>query len=915
MKGESLHKSILRTKLHRPRVPENHVYRGKLVQRLQNYIHRPAILISAPAGYGKSTLVSSWLGTCGYPGVWLSLDDADNDLKIFLLHFVAAVQKMFPEAAEEASALVGSPNSPTLQSITNHLINELDTIETDFILVLDDIHCIRETSIHDFLDSLLLHPPRHMHLVMIGRRDPFLSIPVLRARSQIGEIRLNDLKFTESETATFLERMLETPIVREDAAAWTEKMEGWITGLRLAVLSVRNLAEVKYLPVKLEGGAQYVMEYLFSEVLSRQTPVIRDYLLKTSILNRFSAALCDAVCVEADEQELPPEGAWGFIRYLKKENLFLIHLDDQNEWFRFHQLFQELLQNQLRRLCSPEEIASLHSRAGEWFESHGFITESIQHAAAAGDFIRAAEIVENHRSNEYEADRWHVVKRWLRMLPENVREKRLKLLLADAWIKNCQHRLNQTRSILKKAEPLLRDQMEDAIATGEYSFFRGYVLYFEGRAEASLRFLEDAASKLAGTKNPVLGESELMLGLAHCMTGRKELAVSELKNRIDSVDMSESYRLSRLIAGLIFIYQLSGELFAARPAARQLLLLSKSRNMRVTEAWSYYFLGFIDLQAGELKNASRNFEHAVEMRYVLEPRASLDAMAGLAITLQLMGMEESAEEICRQLERFAMEMNPRNYLCVARSCKARIAVLRNDLGSAKTCRRSVGNSPVADELWSWLETPRITHARTLIAEGGENGLDKAAGMLKKIRRECETNHISCQALEAEVLLSMAMEKMGKKDEAMESLKRAISMAAPLGWLRPFIEAESLMIDLLKRLQGRKTDHGFIHKILTFASGSISRADRGDISPDMNPPRASQTPPTHRLSSQPLVEPLTNRELDILELLSERLQNKEIASRLTISPATVKTHLKNIFQKLGVGNRRDAVRKARRLAII
>ena len=267
--------TILRTKLHRPPAPGDYVHRARLSEYLDQQLERPLTLVSAPAGYGKSTLVSCWLDSCDRPSTWISLDENDNDLRQFLSYFIAAVKTIFPNTVSATGTLVNAPTLPPLSTLVGTLANELDMIEQDFIVVMDDIHTVREKSVHHLLSDLLRHPPRPLHLVLIGRQDPLLNIAALRARSQLAEVRLQDLRFTAAETAVYLQQIMKKQITDDLAVAWTEKTEGWVTGLRLAALSIQHRGEFKTIPAELQGGTPYVMEYLFSEVFSHQPSGIR----------------------------------------------------------------------------------------------------------------------------------------------------------------------------------------------------------------------------------------------------------------------------------------------------------------------------------------------------------------------------------------------------------------------------------------------------------------------------------------------------------------------------------------------------------------------------------------------------------------------------------------------------------------
>lgn len=912
---------ILLTKFHRPIVPSDHVYRARLMEEFQKCYHHPLTLVSAPAGYGKSTLVSAWLDGCDVPNAWLSLDESDDELRIFLAYFLFAIHTMFSDTVTKTMTLIKAPNLPSLSTLANILANELDAIDRNFILVLDDVHRIREKAVHDFLDILLQHPPRPMHLVIIGRRDPFLSIPTHRARGQLFEIRLQDLRFTDVETTSYLQQLFDTPIDRESAVAWTAKTEGWVTGLRLAALSIKHRGEYRSLLPELRGGTQYVMEYLFNEILSHQPPDVRDFLLKISILDRFCAPLCESLCGNGVESKKDKSGCWSLISLLKRKNLFIIGLDAEGLWYRFHHLFQELLQRQLERDKSSIEIAELHSRACQWFESEGLITESIRHALATGDDARAADIVEVYRHAELSADRWHVVLRWLGMLPVGIRQMRPKLILTEAWIANLQHQLTRTMSLLEQAESLIVDRISDPIVSGEIDFLRGYVMYFDGQAESSLQILEASVSKLSGQKNPFLGEAELMLGLARCMVGRKDSAIRALEARISETDPAEDYLLSRLIAGLAFIYLVCGDLLFVRVEANRLLHISNKHNMLLAKAWSYYFLASSQLNAGEFEAALLHFAQAIELRHMLEPRAAVDAMAGLTLTQQLMGLDDEATESCHRLKKFASELNEHNLLSVARSCKTRLLVLRGEEKPAIDWDRSaVDESPVLSELFVWLEAPAITRARELIVSGTKGNLEEASESLAAIQHQTETANLSCQTIEAAVLQALALDKLGRADEAIRALQKVVSLAGPLGWIRPFIEAGPPMADLLKRLSKQDVSGDYIDRILAAYPDMASISPRTDLrstSDDQGVESETAAPIPDKKSKiqDSLVEALTFRELEVLELLEHRLQNKEIAERLSISPATVKTHLQNIYQKLHAGNRRQAVEIAQSLSII
>jgi LuxR family maltose regulon positive regulatory protein len=747
-----------------------------------------------------------------------------------------------------------------------------------------------------------------------------LPISTLRARGQVTELRAQDLRFTEAEIAAYLENLLEKRLDESTAAALAEKTEGWVTGLRLAILATRGHDDSVGKLLELKGTTAYVMDYLITEVLNAQPPVIRHYLLSTSILDRFSAPLCEVLCglaVEPGEGEIDGDE---FIARLQKENLFQISLDTENRWFRYHHLFQELLQSELKRRYSSEEIATLHSRAVEWFESQGLITESIKHALAAGDVVRAAEIVERYRFDELTVDQWYVVERWLAMLPADIKQERPKLLLTEAWTLYFRLQPSRISLILKRIESLIEGQRADSTLLAEIAFFRGYLHYWQGEAERSLECLEEALSQVVGKEPYVESQLEMHLGLARCMAGQKEQAIRALEDRIRGVASPEGQFFAHIIATLTFMHLICGDLLQARVEAKRMNFVAKKSGISSTEAWSSYMWACTHLHAGDLEKATQHFALAAERRYVLDTMAAVDALAGLALSRQLLLQEEKAAETLDMALKYARETNDPYCLSVAESCRARLSVLRGDLSAAVPWAQSASGMPSAADLFMWLEVPAITRARVMIASGEPKCLEKATELLRAIRQISEACRFMCQTIEVAVLQSLALDKQGRAEGAHKALEEVVALAEPRGWIRPFVEAGPPMADLLKRLIKKNVAVEYIDRLL-----AAFRDDEYRVVPDASlsqaiqelsvSPQSPRTPVSASADVQPLVEPLTNRELDVLELLVQRMQNKEIAEKLCISPETVKAHLRNIFQKLMVSTRRQAITRAKALGIL
>jgi len=893
---------ILRTKLHRPPVPKDHVHRGELLGRLEEDPRRPAILVSAPAGYGKSTLVACWLKECERPGAWFSLDENDNDLQRFLIHFVTAVQTLFPDAVGDTMALIQSPILPPTPVVAATLVNELDRIEQDFILVLDDIHCIQEKGVHDFLNLILRQPPRSMQLALVGRRDPVMPVASLRVKGVLAEVRMRDLRFTVDESTEFLKAVLGREIKESIAAALAEKAEGWVTGLRLAALAVGGTEDLGRGLLELKGTTRYVVDYLISEVLNHQPAGIRGFLLSTSILDRFCAPLCDAVFEEAAMAGEETVDGQAFIDWLWKQNLFIIPLDMENRWFRYHHLFGDLLRAQLRRTMSREEIAGLHSRASAWCEDQASIEESIHHALEAGDAERAADIVECHRDAEFDANRWYVVNRWLEMLPEEITQHRLKLLLTEARVLNDRFRLMDIPPVLERAQALVESQPTEPLDQGELFYFLGFLQYWQGDGRSSQDYFDRAIELVPEIHvGYVRAQLELFVGLTAHINGRKDEAIQRLTAWIDTRNLRTGLLWQRLTYGLAIVHLLSGELAAAHRESRKFLDDGIRTGSRFIETWGEYLLGVVAFHRHDLAEASRHFSHVVANRYVANTRAAIDSMAGIAIVSQLLGRPDEADESVRLAGDHARWSEDSTNLEVVLACEARIALLRGDLDAAGRWQRGFRMPLHAPSMIFFLANPSVTECRVLAALGTEAGLAEAAAKLQHLRQETSSLHNTCQAIDVIALQAMVAHLQGRLDQALDLLKQAVDLSGPEGWIRPFVELGSPMAGLLHKLleQDPSTDH--VGEIL-------------DALPNEQPPPTSR----HELPQAPpdwLVEPLTHRELDVLELLAKRLQNKEIAEELSISSITVKSHLRNIYQKLQVTRRREAVERAAALRLL
>jgi LuxR family maltose regulon positive regulatory protein len=906
---------LIRTKLYRPRTTGDLVPRPRLVEGLEQRRDRPLTLIVAPAGYGKTTLVVSWLATCDCPSAWLSLDENDNDFKLFLSYFSAAVQTMFPDALDETSALLQAAILPPLDVLARSLINELDRIEQPFILVLDDYHVVQSMDVHHLLTELLRHPPRALHLVLTSRSDPPLPLTTLRGRGQVTEIRAHRLRFTEAETAAYLQQ-LGMPAENRTVRSLLRSVEGWVTGIRLAVLASRHMGGKEPVSAGLQGGIPYITGYLMTEVLEGQPPAIQDYLLATSVLDRFCASLCEAVCPSAVQavsarQAEPGEAGWecevsgrGYLEWLEVGDLFVVPLDDEHEWYRYHHLFQQLLRKQLRRRYESNEIAALHSRASAWYAENDLIDEALSHALSAGDDLGAARLVERNGRVRLNEGRWHVLAKWMAKLPEATIQQRSQLLILKAWVAFYQFALGMIPPLLETLENLLEDDTSSQPLRGEVDFFWGHHCYWQGESARSLGLLDRALERIPEEYRTARAEAELFWGLASQMCGQKTEAVQRLNSLASGEPPPPPVRQMRLLGSLAFIYLLSGDLTRAAQAALQMQSIATKSDIAYYKGWASYLQAHIHYCWNELGRAAHHFAQAVEGRYALHTRAAIDSLVGLALTSQAMQQPDKASATMNLLLEFAQQTSSPTYVAIAHSCQARLSLLQGDLTSALRWLQTAGLTTDAGIMFYWLETPRVTRCRVLIAEGSAASLREAVGNLHHFEQVKEARHNTRQLIDILLLQALACHKQEHADEALATLERAVTLAHPGGWIRPFVELGPMMVGLLEELRRQGVAPVYITQILTaFPTKDEGRkTDTGTLAFVARP-------------SSSLVEPLTNRELEVLELMAQRMTNKEIAAQLVVSVGTVKNHAYKINQKLNARGRRQAVAKATSLGIL
>jgi LuxR family maltose regulon positive regulatory protein len=908
-----LGESLLTAKLYVPPPRPNRVARERLASCLDDATGGMLALVSAPAGFGKSTLLSDWVHGRQRPVAWVSLDRGDNDPVRFLGYLVTALRAVHSGLGEEALAVLRAPAPPDPAAVLTGLLNEILALPEDVVLILDDYHEIEARPVHDVLQFVLDHLPRRLLLVVATRVDPPLSLSRLRARGQLVELRAADLRFTGGEAATFLNEVMGLSLTSGEIAALDDRTEGWAAGLQMAALSLRGREDSAAFIEHFTGSHRYILDYLTDEVLSRQPAEVRDFLLDTSILERLSGPLCDAVSGRGDSQ--------GLLEDLESANLFLIPLDDERRWFRWHHLFGTLLAHQLERRSGKEGVAERHRRACAWYAAHGFPEDALEHALAAGDLDRATGLVEAHALPRLIRGDARSVLRWISALPPERVAGSSWLSIVLAWTLISGLRIHLAEARIRDAELALAKGgtgrgadggPADPELLGHIDVLRGVVLNTDGRPHEALERFRSALERLT-PESFGRGAALLQLGISRLILQDLEGAERHLHE-----SLSFALRHGHLLGVLI----------------------------------SQWYLGRIAWMRGRLRTAVSLYEDGIRMAGQEGGRPGMGAymfFSGLSEVRWEMNELSAAEDLATQ----AMDQGRRAGLgpntIPALLVLARLRMARDDFDGARHAiadtaelmghaippfwevlhdaylalfrlarTRRAGETLAADEALRWAhswsllpegepsgsrlvmpspfyELVNLTALRSLLAAGRiEDGLRRLA-LLRERHAVAGFGlfEVECRALEARIRLQQGDEK-----GASETLARALVLAEPEGTVRIFLEEGPELIPLLEKAVARGESPAFARRLLA-AFGSPAAA-----------------PPVQRPAPAPAAsEALSEREVEVLRLIAGGLSNSEVGRKLFIAPSTVKKHLENVYGKLAVRNRTEAVTRAREMGLM
>ena len=901
--------SLMRTKLYRPRTSGDIISRTRLIERLHAALSGTVTLVSAPAGFGKTTLLAQWVQTIDRPSVWLSLDENDNELRVFVHLLIAALQSVFADACQATASLLTAPQFPPAERVATLLINDLADVPVDVILVLDDYHLIHTREVHSLLELLISHLPPQAHLVLATRADPPLPLARWLAQGQLHELRGADLRFTRTETQTFLARVLGKEAAPAAADALEERTGGWIAMMRLAALSLRSAADPAALLERLRHSPdRAISSYLVEEVLDQLAPAVHELLVRTSLLEQFCAELCRAVM----GNDATYEQVRATLDWLERANIFIVPLDERQGWYRFHHLFKQLLQQRLQAHSSTEELATLHRRASAWYAEQGLVEQAIQHALEARDVPGATSLVEAQFFWAFEQEQLVQMEHCLSLLPEEQIHASPVLLVARAWISQAHGQLTELPGLLTAAEQLLAAtdsgasdahdapfRLLRAVMAALWSLFQ----FFTGQTQASRQSARHALAWSAPGEEHLASHANFFLALSNQATGQEEVALVALQQGL----RDQATRLSstaRLLFAQALVYLAAGKLQQVEHTARHLLRLAQEADLALSQNYAHWLLGVVHSEWNKLDAAIYHFSVVVANQHQAHFWVVQDAMRGLALAYQAQGLSIQAQETAHALLEWMQEQHNMRELMTAYAFCGRLALLQDEVEEALQWLEMAGDQKVAGPMM-FFEDPPITKARLLLAQGDEVSVAQGQALLTHLLQHVEAMHNTRKTINVLALQAWAYDLKGRLTEALDALERALALGRPGGFLRTFADLPplaKLLQELRKRRKARRAVDSkldaYVQRILVAMSPTVSQA----VSKE-------------ELLRQEGLEPLTERELHILRLLDKDLTNKEIARELVVTPGTVKVHTTNVYRKLSVNNRRAAVSLAKALGLV
>ncbi len=881
-------KKLTAVKFFPPVLAANRVSRSHLIDRLQSGLaqHRSLTLVSAPAGYGKSTLVAEWSQQAGRPVAWLSLEEADDEPSRFCGYFLAALQQLDASLGKELSVVIHSGQLPPAAVLLSSLSNDLIRANQKFILVLDDYQVIQENYIHQVISGLTSSRLENLHLVLVTREDPPLPLARLRARNQLSEIRAQDLRFNLNEVEAFLVKGMGLHLSRDELNLLVERTEGWAAGVQLAGLSMQGRENPSEVVAGLSGGHRFILGYLAEEVLGVQAPEVQDFLLRTSILSQLSGPLCDAVSGRTDSSDL--------LEKLWASNLFLFHLDDERRWYRYHHLFAELLQTQLAR-SKRYSISELHRLAAQWFEDQNMPAEAVRHALAAGEFQRAVELLEKNVWEFLNQGLVRQVDAWLQVIPPEWRAGSVRTSLGYAWMHLLRGNfpasldyLQQTRNAIAAGSTL---PAETAELEAECLALESNLLQAQGRIPASIETAQQALQRLPGENQRISALAMLALGGAHRQQGDYDQAAATLSQAIYLSQRTNDPVTEVLAAAHLVLMSVQyGRLRYAAQEAEKIIkhMEHMSGGLPPAVGAIYGALGMVQYEWNQVDLALDNLRRSIQLGTLMGHNASvIYSKIALARLHQGRGdLAAASRETTEALD--LLRQGAPGWLkgdIIARQVD--LLVANRNLAAAEALLNQSGVQPGV-EISHQNDSLQVAWLRLWMAQKDE----RAPGLAEKILQSAKSSRRDGTCLQALILGAQILADCGEADASHVWLAEALRLGEPEGYTRIFLDEGRAVAVLLEK----NTNSVYGRSVLALFPHFEDESEKG-------PDQAG------------LIEPLTERELEVLRLLAQGMKYSEIAARLVVSLNTVRFHVKGIYSKLGVSKQSGAIARARQLGLL
>jgi LuxR family maltose regulon positive regulatory protein len=865
---------LINTKIGIPSSRPVLVSRQRLIERLNAGIHGKITLISAPAGFGKTTLAAAWLRDIKQAVTWLSLDEADNDPTRFLTYLLAALQVIDKQAGKETRSLLQAPEPPSQDLLAITLLNEFTNISQPFILAIDDYHVIQTLPIQQLFSFIVEHQPGHMHVVLLTREDPPLPLPRLRARGQMTEIRQDDIRFTQKESVEFLENIMGLEISESAISALERRTEGWIAGLQLAALSLQGRDDPQQFVQEFTGSNRYILDYLVHEVFERQSKEIQDFLLKTSILNRLCGPLCDAITERPGNQEL--------LETLEQANLFIMPLDQSRTWYRYHRLFRDLLQSRLRTQ-DDIPLKALHQRASTWYQNHDYLPEAITHLLTSADWERALRLIHRASDGLLKQGEIFTLVNWYSNIPNDLILEDKATCLDYSWPLILSGQFERAILYLSHAENLSGD---DTAFMGQVLTAQAHLARIQGDHQRMVQLSQRAQSLLTKEDKESRCLVATNLGIAYWHSGKMDAAEHALAEAYETGKATGNFYA--VATALVF----QGMVMAVRGRLRDandrfLYIIRQANYPAFIQGLAYLYLSVLNYEWNDLENSGNYLLEAIEIGKRIQNDELLVSSWMMMAQIHLgCGNRDAAYDVLDKAQQKAIKGDaPATAFPRLAAVRVQFAIACDKVEDAADWGKQLIDNCDYHSFYRFINT---TQALLLLAQ---NKQQDAANHLEKCFEQASHGGWVYGMIAIRALQSLAAPETST---AMEYLAEGLKLARPDGFVRTFVDFGKGLIPLLQLAIKRNVMPDYADKLLTAIHEKTHSPILGQLS---------------------LVEPLSPRELDVLRLLAAGFTNRQIADELVISSGTVKTHVHNICGKLGTRNRTEAAARARELGLI